>query len=258
MTPRTSTAGVLALGLIAASLQAQTPAPARVEPYSPAALTAGSALALPDAATVGACEVALEISVDATGAPTAIDVLRSTEPCTSLLTAAVKAWRFKPADEAAPPDAAAAPGALAPRTKVRSRVLAVAVVNAPTLMGPTLGNAPVTVKRPSPEIPWPGALSAPGTSPLAFIGATTMVEARIGATGRVESARVIRSGPPYDESSLATVKALSFTAARRAGRAVPSNAYIMFGFPTPAVPPVPCPPELPACCSPGSPNCGPR
>jgi TonB family protein len=242
-------AGLLAF-VTAATLQAQTPASSRVEPYSPALLTTGGVPALPEATTVGACEVAVEITVDATGAPAAVDVLRSTDPCTALLTAAVKGWRFKPADEAAPAEGTVAAGALAPRNKVRSRVLAVAVVNAPALMGPTLGSAPVTRKQPSAEIPWPATISAPGTSPVAFTGSVTMVEARVSATGRVESARVIRSGPPYDDASLALVKSWSFTAARRAGRSVPSNVYVMFGFPTPTVSPTgppPCPPELPTC-----------
>jgi TonB family protein len=224
----------LALALLAASQPAgQTARPLPRDPYEPALLIAGQPPELPALGVSGAGEVALEVSIDAGGSPTTIEVLRSTPPFTALMVSAVRGWRFEPANEEDKEAPVPAPPAAAPRRKVPAKVLVVAVINPPVTLGPTLNDPPITVKPASPEVPWPAVLSAPANSPVTAVSATVLLEARIAASGRIERARVVRSSPPYDPASLETLRSWSFRPARRGNTAAPSFVYIVFGFPLP-------------------------
>lgn len=231
--PRTGLVALALAWLAASQLSGQATRPVPRAPYEPAVLVAGQPPSLPAVGVSGAGEVALELSLDAGGSVTTVDVLRSTPPFTALMTEAVRAWRFEPANEEDRDAPVPAPPAAQPRRKLPSKVLVVAVINPPVTLGPTFNEPPITVKAASPEIPWPAVLSAPANSPVTAISATVLLEARIAASGRIERARVLRSSPPYDAASLETLRSWSFRPARRGSAAAPSSVYVVFGFPLP-------------------------
>jgi TonB family protein len=221
------------------------------DPYEPAVLVAGQPPDLPAVSLSGAGQVALEVSVGSTGANTGIESLTTTPPFTAMMIDAVRGWRFDAATEEdaaaegpAAPAATAAGGSAAgraappvarPRVKVASKVLVLGVFNAPVTLGPTLNEPPSSLKPGSPEVPWPtGTLDAPPNSVTTRVSTTVLIEARVTASGRVDRARVVRSGPPYDAPALEVVRAWTFRPARRGNAAIPSLIYVVFGFPLPS------------------------
>src|SRR3954469_1232154 len=86
---------LIAICSLAVSVSAQ-------ESFSPAQLQTGAAPALP-AMAVGGGQVLLEVSVGADGRVTDIKPLRATPPFTEMLTQAVHAWRFRPAQDVETP-----------------------------------------------------------------------------------------------------------------------------------------------------------
>ena len=224
---------LLLLGASVAAQRAAAPAPG---PYEPAVLVAGQPPALPAISVSGAGEVALEVAVDASGVPTSLDVLTATPPFTQLVVEAVRRWRFDAASEPDPTaDPPAQPGSPQPRRPLPSRVLVLAVVNAPVTLGPTLNEPPTRVKAASAEVPWPRApLDAPPNSPVTAVSETVLVEARVDSTGRISRARIVQSAPPYDAPALDLVRTWTFRPARRGNTTVPSVVYVVFGFPLPS------------------------
>jgi TonB family protein len=223
------------------------------DPYEPAMLVAGQPPELPAVSVSGAGQVALEVSLNSTGANTGIELLTTTPPFTAMMIDAVRGWRFDPATEedktveaaaapvTSPTPAAgtaasrgAAPGER-PRIKLASKVLVLGVFNAPVTLGPTLNEPPSLLKPGSPEVPWPtGTLDAPPNSVTTRVSTTVLIEAHVSAAGRVDRARVVRSGPPYDAPALDVVRAWTFRPARRGNLTVPSLVYVVFGFPLPS------------------------
>src|SRR6187402_2962295 len=169
--------GGLSVGMLviaAAVLGAQTPAPVYVPPLL---ISGNSPAALPPLSqVVGGGEVALEVSIDQAGVPTKIDVLRKTPPYTDLLVAAVQRWRFTPARLETAVAASAGKPASTSRVDVASRALVVAINNSPTVIGPSLGTPPETVKSASAEVAWPADLYAPPTAPQSAVSVVVLVE----------------------------------------------------------------------------------
>ena len=99
----------------------------------------------------------LELDVTLAGAVRGAKALRTTPPYTAALIAAAKSWRFTPAeveDEATGVNSNPAPGE--PRFKpVDSTVLLASVIRAPSLLGPTLGDAPRDIGSESDSTPFP-------------------------------------------------------------------------------------------------------
>jgi TonB family protein len=195
--------------------------------YSPAHYVDGGLPALP-ALAVGGAEVLLDVGVSAEGRVTGVTPLRVTKPFAATLTAAVRDWRFTPAQEEA-----AAAGEPPIRTPVPSHVLVAGVLRPPALSGPTIGAAPTDVGRPLPDIPFPTATTVPIFPVNAASPGLVLVEIRIDAEGRLADARVVRSLRPFDEAALSAVRQWTFRPANVRGKPVSSLAYVVFGFPLP-------------------------
>lgn len=203
--------------------------------YVPAVLISGnSPSALPPLSqVVGGGEVMLEVGVDAAGRPSTIDVLRTTPPYTDILVAAVRTWRFDAAREETPAPPTAGRGAPPSRTNVPSKVLVVGINNSPTVIGPSLGTPPETVRNASAEVALPSSTSSPPTASNSVVSVVMLIEVSVGADGRVGSTRILRNAASYDQLALEAVRGWSFRAARRGNRPVPSMVYVVFGFPIP-------------------------
>jgi TonB family protein len=201
----------------------------RRQAHAPAALVGGP---LPPIApgAMGGGEVLLEVSVTASGAVAGTTVLRSTPPFTEALGAAVRGWRFQPAEDVAAPD----PGARVDTSTKRpmaSTVLVVGLFRPPALFPGTHGTPPETVAPPSEGAPAVmGPVPMPVYPPNALFDGVVMAELTVSATGAVGDARIVRSAAGFDQLLLDAVKSMSFRPARVHGRPAPSRVYVVAAF----------------------------
>lgn len=180
---------------------------------------------------VGGGEVLLEVSVDKTGAVTAMTPLRETATFTERMTQSVKTWRFQPA-EAEIPAVRRKPGG--PTTEaVDSRVLVAGVFRRPSVIGVTFGEPVKDVATASTDIPFPTNLVTPPYPPGTMSPGVVLVEVRVDAGGAVTDAKIRIPSPGYDSASLSTARQWRFRPARPGGGAAASVAYIVFGYPVP-------------------------
>ncbi len=202
------------------------PRPALIR--SAARLRGGGVPQQPPLAVSGG-EVALELSVSATGAVTDVAVLRATPPFTEALTAAVRSWRFEPATDApAPPAGATAPTA---GRAVPSRVLVLGLFRPPALFPTTLGTPPEAIAAPSESVPAPRAFPPmPVFPPNGLFDGVVLAELRVGADGALGQTRILQSGAAFDRPTIEAVSALGFLPARVHERNVPAFVYVVAGF----------------------------
>lgn len=195
----------------------------------PASLQGGPLPVIPVMAVAGG-EVFLEVAVNTEGRVSAVTPFRDTPPFTDTLSAAVKAWSFEPATDAAIP-AAGQPVDDRTRRPAASKVLVVGLFRPPALFANTLGEPPKNVGAPSEDVPAPaGAARMPDYPVNAMFDGVVLVELQLGVDGSVMRRRLLRSSPAFDGPALVAVDALSFRPARVRGAAVPSVAYVVLGF----------------------------
>ena len=164
---------------------------------------------------VGGGEVLLEVRITRGGAVGGVTVLRSTPPFTDLMTTAVQAWRFRPAEQEGP---------------VESAVLVAAVFRPPSVAAPTLGTASTNVAVPGREVPLPTKMVTPPYPPRAIDNHAVLVEVQIGSSGNVTDAKAVGSTSGFDGAALQAARGWIFRPAESAGTPVPTIAYIVFGF----------------------------
>lgn len=225
---------IAAAYVVTASLSAQSPAPPSDEPFTPARMRGGGAPALSPMA-LGGGQVFLELAVGTNGSVTNATPLRTTPPFTNLVTTAVRGWQFEPAREVVPPPAER-PNDPPIRRTIPSTVLVAAVYRAPSLLTPTLGEAPKDVAQPAAETPFPAGTAVPQYPIQARAGGVVVVEVRLDRSGSIAETKVVRSAPPFDDAALNAVRQWSFRPARHANRPAPAFAYAILGFPEPVGP----------------------
>jgi TonB family protein len=180
---------------------------------------------------VGGGEVLLEVSVDKTGAVTAMTPLRETATFTERMTQSVKTWRFQPS-EADIPASRRKPGG--PTTEaVDTKVLVAGVFRRPSVIGVTLGEPIKDVATASTDIPYPTSIVTPPYPPGTMAPGVVLVEVKVDASGNVTDAKIRVPSPGYDSAALNTARQWKFRPAKIAGGNAASVAYIVFGFPTP-------------------------
>ena len=182
-------------------------------------------------ADVGGGEVLLEVTVDRTGAISAIKPLRETATFTERMTQAVKTWRFKPAEKDIPTAQRKPGGPLTER--VDAKVLVAAVFRRPSVIGLTLGEPIRDVAAASADIPFPTSITPPVYPPAALSPGVVLVEVRVNASGAVSEANVRVSAPGFDSVALSTARQWTFRPAKSGRATAPAVAYIVFGFPVP-------------------------
>jgi len=180
---------------------------------------------------VGGGEVLLEVSVDKTGAVTAIEPLRETATFTERMTQAVKTWRFEPS-KADIPASRRKPGG--PTTEaVDTKVLVAGVFRWPAVIGITLGEPIKDVASASDDIPYPTSVVTPPYPPGTMAPGVVLVEVAVDAKGNVTDAKIRVPSPGFESAALSTARQWKFRPAKLGGSPAASVAYIVFGFPTP-------------------------
>ncbi|MES1256153.1 MAG: energy transducer TonB [Acidobacteriota bacterium] len=216
---------------------------------APAQYRAGALPGIPTVAISGG-EAWLELTVDAEGRVTDIATLRHTAPFTEALTAAVRTWQFRPAEDAVRPETGRDVD-LRTRKAVTSKVLVISLFRPPALYATTLGDPPKDVAGPSDAVPFPAAsIAMPLFPPRAVFEGVVMAELHVGANGQLIKAAIIKPAPPFDGPTLDVVRRLTFRPSRVHGQAVPGFVYVIAGFRQPITPatgqaPQPGPPATP-------------
>ena len=195
-------------------------------PWTPAQHVAGGVPPLPRLA-VGGGQVVLELTVDDAGAVNVVKPLKTTPPFAESLAAEAKGWRFTPAEEERPDPKRA--GATI-RVAVPSKVALIGMFRPPVLRGPTLGPIPKDLASASEDVAFPLNMVMPRFPPTARAGGQVVVEARIAADGAIGDVKVLQAQPPFQSAALDALSQWTFRPARRAGVAVPSFVYVVFGF----------------------------
>jgi TonB family protein len=198
--------------------------------FEPARLASGEAMILESPMTAGGGEVLLELDVAPSGEVAGITVLRTTPPYGEQLRASVSRWQFDPARELQE-------GVEGP-VAIGSKVLVACLFRNPNLYNaPARGEIPQDVAGPSPEVPFPTTMAPPLYPPNAVVNLsqTVLVEVAIDARGQVAGSKVIGRGDGLSDAALDAANRWRFRPARRGGMAVPSYAYIVFGFREPVL-----------------------
>ena len=219
----------------AATPAAPSPEPALSVPaagrvlVTPAHFTSGNLPIIPIQA-VSAGEVILEVAVDKTGRVTGTTPLRHTAPFTDAVATAVRGWTFAPAQDAPQPPAGAAPDAAALRP-MEATVLVMAIYRPPALFGPTLGEPPKNVARPTGAAPFPLVpLKTPPYPNAALSDGVVLFELEVAGHGGVDTIRLLKSSPPFDDPAYEAASALIFAPARVHSRPVAARVYVVYAF----------------------------
>ncbi len=213
---------------------ADDPAAPRVQ-VKPAVLQSGSVPVIPVMAVSGG-EVALEVDVSREGAVSAVKPLRATPPFTDAVAAAVRYWRFSPAEDALrpPPGESIDPKTVRP---MASKVLVLALYRPPAIYEGTLGEPPKNVGTPSEGVAVPTSpATMPGYPPNALFNGVVLLELGVTAEGDVKGAKVLRSAPPFDQLALEATTSLGFRPPRVHGRSAAANVYVAVAFRQPITP----------------------
>lgn len=197
---------------------------------APAKMQGGALPEIPVMAIAGG-EVFLEVDVTRDGGVSGVTAFRSTPPFTESMTAAVRGWRFTPAQDAAVPEAGK-PIDPATRRAIASKVLVVGVFRPPSLfMGANAGEAPKNTGTPSTAVPAPSTGPAmPEYPPQALFNGVVLVELSLRADGGVAGARVVRGAAPFDALALKAARSMSFRPPRVLGQNAAANVYVAVGF----------------------------
>jgi hypothetical protein len=171
--------------------------------------------------------VIIEATVEKNGALTHPVVLRTTAPYTNMVLDAIAHWRFAPAH---------APDAEGHEQIVESKVVIAALYRGPiTLNGPTIGSPPADVVSASTETPYPVFTSQPSYPPQARAAGVVQMEVALGEAGIIQTVRTTTGDPTLEGAARDAVAQWKFRSATLNGRAVPSTAYVIMGFPEPMV-----------------------
>jgi TonB family protein len=221
------------VALLVTLIAAGRPALLGVPAFHPAKYREGALPDLPPPTVVGGGEVMLELDVTSAGAVREAKALRTTPPYTAALIASAKSWRFTPAEvENENPN----PAAGERRFKaVDSTVLLAAVIRAPSLLGPTLGDTPRDIGSESDTTPFPFSTVMPLFPPRARDAGIVLIETTVDAGGAATGNRILHSSSSFDEAALTAIRQWRFRPARILGSSAPTLAYIIMGFRQPAL-----------------------
>jgi hypothetical protein len=171
----------------------------------------------------------VEALISRDGLVTRSVLLRSTPPYTQLVLDAIPHWRFLSAT------ALSSKGVQEP---TESSVLIAAVYRPPTFVnGPTIGESPKDFAAASPDAPYASALIAPSYPPKVanVLFAGVLFEVNLDDRGGITGALQVAADPGFETAARDALMQWRFRPATAAGRAVPSAAYVFFGFPAPVL-----------------------
>ena len=198
---------LIAIGVVSVALSAQDSS------VPSARYQSGPVPSLPVLA-IGGGEVLLEVSVASDGHVAGVTPLRDTPPFTELLTASVRAWRFRPVEDTA-------------------TVMVVGLFRPPALNLPTLGEVPNETARASDRMAFPLVTTLPPFPPQANRSGVVLLETLVNRGGDVTDVKVLSSSPPFDEAARSAVGEWVFRPARAGGMPVAAYVYVVLGFAAP-------------------------
>jgi hypothetical protein len=184
---------------------------------------------------IGGGEVLIEFIVDQRGAVTRPVIIRSTPPYTQMVLDVIEDWRF---------EAARAVDERGVERPVEMPVTVSALYRPPTVYnGPTLGDSPREMARPSGDVAYPIAMVQPGFPPQALFGAVLLYEISLNEIGNMVEARGLTPGLGYESAARESLAKMRFRGATYRARSVPAVTYVLFGFrqPTTVGSPAPLP-----------------
>jgi TonB family protein len=117
---------------------------------------------------------------------------------------------------------------------VESRVLVAGLFRPAMLLPPAPEGFETPDAPPSEEIPYPTSVAIPPYPPNALGSHYVLVEVEVGEAGSVTAARVVSRTSGFDSAALDASREWRFRPAKRAGRPVPTVAYLLFAFRQPA------------------------
>jgi TonB family protein len=164
----------------------------------------------------GGGEVILHTRVNPDGTPELILGVLETPPFAEALREAVREWQVPWAAAEAGPD-----------------ILVVGVFRSPALLELSNLPAPPSAAIAPPALPFPVEWARPVYPPTATGDGVVIVELRVGASGGIRGATVVRSAPGFDAAAVDIAWQWRFRPAVRDGRPVPTIAYLVFGFRAP-------------------------
>jgi TonB family protein len=185
---------------------------------SGARFRSGSTPALPPLAQNGGL-VVLELRVAPSGIVKDTIVINDAPPFTEEMRKVIRLWSFRMAEEGRDP----------------AKVAVVGLFRAPQLFGAGPPD-PVSLRRPSAEIPYPVATAAPDYPPQALYSTVVMLEVEVDERGQVAGVEILTPDEGFDEVSVEAARKFQFRPAEREGRPVPAHAVLVFGIPQPVTP----------------------
>jgi TonB family protein len=170
--------------------------------------------------TLSGGEVLLKVGLSPVGQVRSIESLRQAYPFTEALEAAVQQWRFGPAE----------PGE-GPRER---QVLVVGVFRPPSLYDLTPPVPLVPLQAVPATIPVPVRWERPLYPPRAIGDGVVVLEVHVAVDGKVEDVTILSPSPAFDGPARDAARRWWFRPAVWEGKAIPSVAYLVFGFRQPA------------------------
>jgi TonB family protein len=171
---------------------------------------------LPITTTAGG-EVLLHVKLDTAGTPELIFGILETPPFAEALREAVREWQLPWAAAEAGPD-----------------ILVAGVFRSPALLELSNLPTPPSSAAIAPRVlPFPVEWARPAYPPTGTGDAVVIVELRVGETGGIRGATVVRSTPGFDAAAVDAAWQWRFRPAVRDGRPVSTIAYLVFGFRAP-------------------------
>lgn len=155
------------------------------------------------------------MSVSRAGTVRGVIALRSTAPFTALMTSAVEAWQFKPAQQQGP---------------VESSVMVAGVFRPPTIYGPAPGGSTTNLDSPGRNIPFPTKIVTPPYPPMSIDNAAVLVEVQVGPSGNVTDAKAVSKTSGFDDAAVNAARGWVFRPAEADAGPIQSIAYVVFGF----------------------------
>jgi TonB family protein len=203
-------ASFLTLGLVAVAVGATAQSGWQPPQLSTAGI--GSAPWNVTSGGIAACDV----SVDANGQVSGVEVVQDVEPYGAQLADAVRSWRFEAAREG--------------DSRVPSRVLVLGFFRPPAFNIPTPEAPRYKTTEAPPELPWPTFVAVPPYPPNAVGSGVVILDSDVADDGTVSDARVLNPGGAFDSAARDAATQWTYRPARRDGSDVASRVFMLFTF----------------------------
>lgn len=169
----------------------------------------------------GPCQAAFDVAVGSRGSVIGVRRLYGNTPLAMALETAIAHWAFEPARTHG--------------TRVASRVMVAALCRAPARYKVRPCGPPDATFLAPPGVPIPITVCPPAYPVRAPGAGAVVVEVEVGPLGHVRSARAVGDRTAFDGAAEQAARAWRFLPGLQQSRDGPTLAYLVFGFPEPAL-----------------------